>query len=177
MERALLLRALGRGLRGVAPAVRRRPGLVHHPRARLRRGPALGPPRLRPRQGLALVRLGGRPRRRREPRRRPRRRGLPLDPVLRLRCVPGAGDRDPDRSHRPRAPAAQRRLTVRSGSIGWMLTEVFAWRGRSVRWSRAGDGPPVVFCHGTPWSSELWRPLAEALAARHTVYLWDMPGY
>jgi pimeloyl-ACP methyl ester carboxylesterase len=58
-----------------------------------------------------------------------------------------------------------------------MLTEVFAWRGRSVRWSRAGDGPPVVFCHGTPWSSELWRPLAEALAARHTVYLWDMPGY
>ena len=35
----------------------------------------------------------------------------------------------------------------------------------------------MVFCHGTPWSSELWRPLAEALAARHTVYLWDMPGY
>jgi pimeloyl-ACP methyl ester carboxylesterase len=58
-----------------------------------------------------------------------------------------------------------------------MLTEVFAWCGRSVRWSRAGEGPPVVFCHGTPWSSELWRPLAEALAARHTVYLWDMPGY
>ena len=35
----------------------------------------------------------------------------------------------------------------------------------------------MVFCHGTPWSSDLWRPLAEALAARHTVYLWDMPGY
>ena len=41
----------------------------------------------------------------------------------------------------------------------------------------AGSGPGVVFCHGTPWSSELWRPFAEALASSHTVYLWDMPGY
>jgi pimeloyl-ACP methyl ester carboxylesterase len=35
----------------------------------------------------------------------------------------------------------------------------------------------VVFCHGTPWSSDLWRPVAEALAPFFTVYLWDMPGY
>ena len=34
-----------------------------------------------------------------------------------------------------------------------------------------------MFCHGTPWSSELWRPYAEALAASYTVHLWDMPGY
>lgn len=40
-----------------------------------------------------------------------------------------------------------------------------------------GSGPAVVFCHGTPWSSELWRPFAEALASSFTVYLWDMPGY
>jgi pimeloyl-ACP methyl ester carboxylesterase len=40
-----------------------------------------------------------------------------------------------------------------------------------------GSGPDVVFCHGTPWSSELWRPYAEALAPHFTVYLWDMPGY
>ena len=46
------------------------------------------------------------------------------------------------------------------------LTEEFEWRGRRVRWGRAGEGPPVVFCHGTPWSSWLWRPYAEALAAR-----------
>lgn len=58
-----------------------------------------------------------------------------------------------------------------------MLSEEFAWRGRSVRWGRAGSGPAVVFCHGTPWSSELWRPIAEALAPYFTVYLWDMPGY
>ncbi|MFD9893003.1 alpha/beta fold hydrolase [Amycolatopsis sp. NPDC059027] len=57
------------------------------------------------------------------------------------------------------------------------LTEVFEWRGRRVRWGRAGSGPDVVFCHGTPWSSQLWRPYAEALAEEFTVHLWDMPGY
>lgn len=51
------------------------------------------------------------------------------------------------------------------------------WRGRTVRWSTLGCGPPVVLCHGTPWSSEVWRPAAERLAADHTVFLWDMPGY
>ncbi len=35
----------------------------------------------------------------------------------------------------------------------------------------------MVFCHGTPWSSWLWQPFAEALARDFTVYLWDMPGY
>ena len=35
----------------------------------------------------------------------------------------------------------------------------------------------MVFCHGTPWSSELWRPIAESLTASFTVHLWDMPGY
>ena len=40
-----------------------------------------------------------------------------------------------------------------------------------------GSGPAVVFCHGTPWSSALWWPYAEALRSEFTVYLWDMPGY
>ena len=61
--------------------------------------------------------------------------------------------------------------------MGGVLDERFAWRGREVRWQRLGRGPDVVFCHGTPWSSALWRPFAEALASSHTVYLWDMPGY
>jgi pimeloyl-ACP methyl ester carboxylesterase len=64
-----------------------------------------------------------------------------------------------------------------SGSIQRVLTEEFGWRGRRVRWGSAGEGPAVVFCHGTPWSSALWLPIAEALAAYFTVYLWDMPGY
>lgn len=57
------------------------------------------------------------------------------------------------------------------------LTDVFEWRGREVRWRRTGSGPDVVFCHGTPWSSQLWSPFAEALSDQFTVHLWDMPGY
>jgi pimeloyl-ACP methyl ester carboxylesterase len=59
-----------------------------------------------------------------------------------------------------------------------MLEEPFPWRdGEEVRWSRYGSGPPVVLCHGTPWSSALWRPVADALSSDFTVYLWDMLGY
>lgn len=58
-----------------------------------------------------------------------------------------------------------------------VLTETYSWRGREVRWGRMGSGPDVVFCHGTPWSSQLWRPFAEALAPYNTVHLWDMAGY
>jgi pimeloyl-ACP methyl ester carboxylesterase len=58
-----------------------------------------------------------------------------------------------------------------------MVDETFTWRGNEVRWSRRGAGPPVVFCHGTPWSSALWAPIADALSQDFTVYLWDMVGY
>ena len=57
------------------------------------------------------------------------------------------------------------------------LDRTFAWHGREVAWTRIGDGPPVVLCHGTPWSSALWAPVAEALATRYSVHVWDMPGY
>ena len=57
------------------------------------------------------------------------------------------------------------------------LTETFSWDGRRIAWARAGSGPPVVFCHGTPFSSRVWAPYAEALADRFTVHLWDLPGY
>jgi len=58
-----------------------------------------------------------------------------------------------------------------------MLTETFRWRGNDIRWTRLGSGPPLVLCHGTPWSSRLWWPIAEALSARFSTYLWDMAGY
>jgi pimeloyl-ACP methyl ester carboxylesterase len=57
------------------------------------------------------------------------------------------------------------------------MAEELEWRGRRVRWERRGSGAPVVFCHGTPWSSRLWAPIAEALSGPYTTYLWDMPGY
>lgn len=57
------------------------------------------------------------------------------------------------------------------------LTRTVQWRGRAVAWDCFGDGPPLVFLHGTPWSSALWRPIAESLAPQFRVHLWDMPGY
>ena len=45
------------------------------------------------------------------------------------------------------------------------------------RMDSMGSGPAVVLCHGTPFSSRIWQPFAEALSADHSVYLWDMPGY
>jgi pimeloyl-ACP methyl ester carboxylesterase len=57
------------------------------------------------------------------------------------------------------------------------MAEELIWRDRRVRWSRRGNGPPVVLCHGTPWSSRLWEPIAGALSSEYTAYLWDMPGY
>ncbi|GAA4727041.1 alpha/beta hydrolase [Isoptericola chiayiensis] len=58
-----------------------------------------------------------------------------------------------------------------------LLERSFSWRGREVAWTSFGQGPPLVFCHGTPWSSWLWAPYARALAEDFTVHLWDMPGY
>lgn len=59
-----------------------------------------------------------------------------------------------------------------------MPKETFTWEGdQQIRWSRHGSGPPVVLCHGTPWSSALWRRVAQALSEDFTIYLWDMLGY
>jgi pimeloyl-ACP methyl ester carboxylesterase len=55
--------------------------------------------------------------------------------------------------------------------------EEFETPGGTVRWSRTGSGSPVVLLHGTPFSSFVWRDIAAALAGRHEVFVWDMPGY
>ena len=114
-------------------ACRARPGrhrcrsrVVHHARAGVRRGAAVGPPRLRSRQGLAVVGLGGRPRGRR--RSRGRGRGLPVDAVLRLRRVPRDGHRDPDRSDR--APAAATQRGLRTALRALSRCDAYACRSR-----------------------------------------------
>ena len=57
------------------------------------------------------------------------------------------------------------------------LNQTFEWHGNSVRWARLGEGPPVVLCHGTPWSSYVWRGVAGALSSQQSVFVWDMLGY
>ncbi|MFT2018898.1 alpha/beta fold hydrolase [Streptomyces sp. 796.1] len=61
----------------------------------------------------------------------------------------------------------------------WDLVRTFRSSSGTVRWAEFGapDAPPVVLLHGTPFSSYVWRGVARALAVRHRVLVWDMPGY
>lgn len=65
------------------------------------------------------------------------------------------------------------------GMDGWTLGHTFNSSSGEVRWGVLGpvDGAPVVLLHGTPFSSYVWRGPARALARRHRVYVWDMPGF
>ncbi len=48
-----------------------------------------------------------------------------------------------------------------------------------VRWARIGNiaSPPLIFIHGTPWSSIVWQNLAETLSSRFSIYLFDHSGF
>ncbi|MBW8088744.1 MULTISPECIES: alpha/beta fold hydrolase [Streptomyces] len=61
----------------------------------------------------------------------------------------------------------------------WNLDRTHRSSSGEVRWAALGapDAPPVVLLHGTPFSSYVWRGPARALAGRHRVFVWDMPGY
>lgn len=59
----------------------------------------------------------------------------------------------------------------------WVLGKTFDWHGAVVRWEQVGTGAPVVFCHGTPWSSYVWRTAVQKLSSKRSVYVWDMIGY
>lgn len=59
----------------------------------------------------------------------------------------------------------------------WTLDQSFEAPNGTVRWTRFGRGAPLVLMHGTPFSSHVWRHVARALSASHTVHVWDMPGY
>lgn len=59
----------------------------------------------------------------------------------------------------------------------WRLREHHRSQQGVVAWDRFGTGPPVVLVHGTPWSSFVWREIAAALSAAHSVYVFDLPGF
>ncbi len=59
----------------------------------------------------------------------------------------------------------------------WHLADTVTTSAGTVASGRAGDGPPVVLAHGWPWSSYAWHRVIPALAQRHLVYWYDMPGY
>ena len=49
----------------------------------------------------------------------------------------------------------------------------------TVKWCSLGNPatPPLIFIHGTPWSSRLWVPFALSLSRQFHVYLFDRPGF
>lgn len=58
-----------------------------------------------------------------------------------------------------------------------MTRAVVLVRGRLVTYQRIGEGPPVVLLHGLAGSVRWWARNVRALAARHTVYLVNLPGF
>jgi pimeloyl-ACP methyl ester carboxylesterase len=59
----------------------------------------------------------------------------------------------------------------------WDLSRTFGFRGHAIRWGAIGEGDPLVLCHGTPFSSVVWRRIAPWLARHRRVFYWDMLGY
>lgn len=59
----------------------------------------------------------------------------------------------------------------------WRLRQSTRTAHGQVAYDVIGSGPPVILVHGTPSWSFLWRDIAPALAADHTVYLWDLLDY
>lgn len=63
------------------------------------------------------------------------------------------------------------------------LTESFTAQTASqkftIQWTSLGDSslPPLIFIHGTPWSSRVWVPFALSLCRKFRVYLFDRPGF
>ncbi|WP_085686678.1 MULTISPECIES: alpha/beta fold hydrolase [unclassified Pseudomonas] len=59
----------------------------------------------------------------------------------------------------------------------WLLDQVFDFNGRQIRHGVRGDGPPLVFVHGTPFSSYVWHRIAPHFFATHRVHYFDLLGY
>jgi pimeloyl-ACP methyl ester carboxylesterase len=61
----------------------------------------------------------------------------------------------------------------------WTLPETFVFEGQAVRFARLGgaERPPLVFLHGTPFSSLVWRRIAPQLIPHRQVFYYDLLGY
>lgn len=57
------------------------------------------------------------------------------------------------------------------------LPHTFVFDGRSVRYGVMGEGDPLVFVHGTPFSSQVWRRIAPIMSRFRRVYYFDLVGY
>ncbi len=78
------------------------------------------------------------------------------------------------------AAALLRRRVEPPSPPRWGRTHRFTGRsGQEIVFQELGSGPPVVLLHafGPGYGVGQWRDAAEILAARHTVYVPDFPGW
>jgi pimeloyl-ACP methyl ester carboxylesterase len=74
-------------------------------------------------------------------------------------------------------------MSSKSRNDAVALTQSFRYQNAThsydIKWCSLGNpkNPPVVFIHGTPWSSRVWEPFALALSRQFHVYLFDNPGF
>jgi pimeloyl-ACP methyl ester carboxylesterase len=61
--------------------------------------------------------------------------------------------------------------------VEWDLPHSFDYRGQSVRFAMVGNGSPLVFVHGTPFSSVVWRKISPYFVQDRCVYFFDLLGY
>ncbi|QCP52786.1 alpha/beta hydrolase [Trinickia violacea] len=57
------------------------------------------------------------------------------------------------------------------------LAHTFDFNGQAVRYGVIGSGDPMVFVHGTPFSSQVWRRIAPIAARFRQVFYFDLVGY
>ncbi|MBV4551076.1 alpha/beta hydrolase [Pseudomonas sp. SWRI102] len=59
----------------------------------------------------------------------------------------------------------------------WPLDQVYNFDGYPIRYAVQGDGPSLVFVHGTPFSSYVWHRIAPLFFTTHKVHYFDLLGY
>ncbi|WLH61190.1 alpha/beta fold hydrolase [Pseudomonas sp. FP2300] len=59
----------------------------------------------------------------------------------------------------------------------WPLDQTYDFNGHPIRYAIHGDGPPLVFVHGTPFSSYVWHRIAPLFFTTHRVHYFDLLGY
>lgn len=57
------------------------------------------------------------------------------------------------------------------------LARTFDFAGQRIAYDVAGDGPPLVLVHGTPFSAHAWHRIVPELARSFRIHLYDLLGY
>ncbi|KPI40665.1 uncharacterized protein AB675_10825 [Cyphellophora attinorum] len=70
-------------------------------------------------------------------------------------------------------------MSTTSISLDRSFSYESATHSYDIKWTSLGSpsSPPLIFIHGTPWSSIVWHQFALSLAHSHHVYLFDNPGF